>query len=77
MICIWHPFSCDTGLDGTLPSHIERVADEFAICILSHDIHLSFMKKQNSFEISQTPAENRAIWRQIRTVRNIETVECE
>ena len=28
MICIWHPFECDMGLDGTLTSHIERVADE-------------------------------------------------
>ena len=24
-----YPFSCDMGLDGTLTSHIERVADEF------------------------------------------------
>ena len=24
--CIWHQFSCDMGLDGTLTSHIERVA---------------------------------------------------
>ena len=29
MICIWHPFECDMGLDGTLKSHIERVAGEF------------------------------------------------
>ena len=29
MICIWHPFECDMDLDGTLTSHIERVADEF------------------------------------------------
>ena len=29
MICIWHPFECDMGLDGTLASHIERVPDEF------------------------------------------------
>ena len=29
MICIWHPFECDLGLDGTLTSHIERVADKF------------------------------------------------
>ena len=29
MICIWHQFECDMGLDGTLASHIERVADEF------------------------------------------------
>ena len=29
MICIWHPFECAMGLDGTLTSHIERVADEF------------------------------------------------
>ena len=29
MICIWHPFECDMGLDGTLTSHIERVANEF------------------------------------------------
>ena len=28
-ICIWYPFECDMGLDGTLTSHIERVADEF------------------------------------------------
>ena len=28
MICIWHPFKCDMGLDGTLTSHIKRVADE-------------------------------------------------
>ena len=28
-ICIWHSFECDMGLDGTLTSHIERVADEF------------------------------------------------
>ena len=26
---IWYPFECDMGLDGTLTSHIERVADEF------------------------------------------------
>ena len=29
MICTWHPFECDMGLDGTLINHIERVADEF------------------------------------------------
>ena len=29
MLCIWHPFECDMGLDGTLTSHIELVADEF------------------------------------------------
>ena len=29
MICIWYPFECDMGLDGTLTSHIERVEDEF------------------------------------------------
>ena len=29
MICIWYPFEYDMGLDGTLTSHIERVADEF------------------------------------------------
>ena len=28
-ICIWYPFECDMGLDGTLTSHIERVEDEF------------------------------------------------
>ena len=26
--CIWHPFSCDLGLYGTLPSHIERIASK-------------------------------------------------
>ena len=29
MICIWYPFECDMGLDGTLTTHIDRVADEF------------------------------------------------
>ena len=28
-ICIWYPLECDMGLDDTLKSHIERVADEF------------------------------------------------
>ena len=28
-ICIWYPFECDMGLDGTLTSHIERVEDDF------------------------------------------------
>ena len=32
-ICIWHPFSCYMGLDGsahgTLTSHIELVCDSF------------------------------------------------
>ena len=30
MICIWYPFECDMGLDGTLTSHIERVAVAFS-----------------------------------------------
>ena len=27
--CIWYPFSCDMGLDGTLTSHVELVFDSF------------------------------------------------
>ena len=34
MICIWHPFECDMGLDGTLTSHIERVADTSSIWLV-------------------------------------------
>ena len=28
-ICIWYPFECDMGLDGTLTSHIKLVFDLF------------------------------------------------
>ena len=35
MIYIWYPFECDMGLDGTLTSHIERVADELDIACQS------------------------------------------
>ena len=31
MICIWYPFSCDMGLDGTLTSHIERVEPDMGL----------------------------------------------
>ena len=89
VICIWYPFQCDMGLDGTLTSHIERVADEFDmacqsaiyrtrmdnICIFSHEItlNLSFTTKKRIIEMSQPPLQTSAIWRQIRNVLNIET----
>ena len=52
MICIWYPFECDMGLDGTLTSHIERVE-----CIFSHEItiNLSFTTKKHIIKISQPP----------------------
>ena len=42
MICIWHPFECDMGLDGILTSHIERVADEFG---MENGCHMHFLAR--------------------------------
>ena len=37
MICIWHPFECDMGLDGTLASHIRRVRYGLSECHLARE----------------------------------------
>ena len=54
-----YPIECDMGLDDTLTSHTKQVEK----CIFSHEIplNLSYMRKQNSFETSQTPAENHRV----------------
>ena len=54
-ICIWYPFECDMGLDGTLTSHIERVEDEFDMACqvpsnpISHEngYHMHFLARNN------------------------------
>ena len=46
-ICIWDPFECDMGLDGTLTSHIERVTDDGCQCIFSHEISLNLSSIRN------------------------------
>ena len=55
MLCIWYPFEWDMALDGTLTSHIERVADEFdmacrsAIYPISHEngYHMHILAQNN------------------------------
>ena len=33
--CIWYPFSCDMGLDGTLTNHIECISNTMVILMIS------------------------------------------
>ena len=64
MICIWHPFECDMRLDGTLTSHIERVADEYDMAcqsaILAHitqkyKYHIQFFTQSTlTFKFNKT-----------------------
>ena len=65
MICIWYPFECDMGLDGTRlvryglsECHLNPYRTRMDImCIFSHEItiNLSFTTKKHIIELSQPP----------------------
>ena len=86
MICIWHPFECDMGSDGTLTSHIEMVCDSFHLnpyrtrmdaIWFSRTKYLRFKfhnKAKLIWMITNTRWESQsAIRHHIRTVLNIDT----
>ena len=83
---IWYPIECDMGLDDTLTSHIERVPDESSKPISHENVcRMHFLARNNLkfkfhekakliWNITNTGWEPQsAVWRQMRTVLNIET----
>ena len=44
---IWHPLSCDVGLDGTLTSRIELVCDSFDMTVRMPSKPISHSNRYN------------------------------